>query len=301
MKIPFFALLALIASLSILVSMPSASAQSLECPSCVQILPNEIELYKKLFPITAWTDSQIYNHDSIVKISGYLRPENAIAPILVVVTNPIGNVVTIDQISPTSNGDFSFNLNTQSPLWKQDGDYIIKVQSGSDNRQFKTKFTLMSYDVGDVSNCTVKEIPVTADNGGFYCIPFHSSKGTTINVEGTLELASKSLSLKIRGNDVDSIIVDIPRYLLDSKNSSGMDSDFILLSDGKLIGFEELESDDTTRHIKIDYSPTRRGIYEIIGTHVVPEFGSIAMMILIASITSILVLSRPFSNRFVKF
>ena len=281
-------------------SFPFSFSQSNNCPSCVHIAPEDIDLYKELFPITVWTDSKIYDRHSLVKVTGHLRPENNISPILAVVTSPIGNVVTVDQISADHNGDFSFTLNTQSSLWKEDGDYVIKVQSGSDNRQFKTKFTLISYDVGNVSNCTNTEIPITADNGGVYCIPFNSSKGTTINTEGSLNLETKTLSIQIRGQDIDSVILDIPRGLLDSKSPSGLDSPFTVMSNQRMILFEELNSTEEIRQIKIDYSPTRDGLFQIIGTHVIPEFGSIALLILLSGLFTILLTGRLFSTGIVK-
>lgn len=302
MKPSLFGSLCLSAFLSVLfIGMYDSFAQSNQCPSCVQISPEDIDLYKKLFPLTIWTDSQVYDHDSMVTVSGHLRPENAVAPILVVVTSPIGNIVTVDQVIPNPNGDFEFILNTKSSLWKQNGDYVIKAQSGSDNRQFKTKFTLIPYGVGSVSQCTTLDAKITATNGGVYCIPYESTKGTTINVEGSLNLDTKTLSLQVRGQDVDSVVLNIPRYLLDSKSNTGSDSDFVVLSEGKLIDVKEIESDADSRQIKIDYSPTRRGNYEIVGTSVVPEFGSLVFVILIITITSVLVLGRSFSNRFVKF
>ena len=302
MKPGLFGSLCLSAILSVLfIGMSDSFAQSNQCPSCVQISPEDIDLYKKLFPLTIWTDSQVYDHDSMVTVSGHLRPENTVAPILVVVTNPIGNIVTVDQVIPNPNGDFEFILNTKSSLWKQNGDYVIKAQSGSDNRQFKTKFTLISYGVGSISQCTTLDAKITATNGGVYCIHYESAKDSTINVEGTLNLDTKTLSLQIRGQDVDSVVLDIPRYLLDSKSNTGSDSDFVVLSDGKLIDVKEIESDADSRQIKIDYTPTRRGNYEIVGTSVVPEFGSLVFVILIVTITSVLVLGRSFSNRFVKF
>jgi len=134
--------------LSLVVFLPLAgisyAEQEITCISCVQIPSYEIDLYKEMFPLTVWTDSQIYDHHSTIKINGYLKPQNTIAPILVVVTNPIGNVVTVQQLSPDVDGNFSFELNTESPLLKQDGDYILKVQSGTETRQFKTMFTLTS-------------------------------------------------------------------------------------------------------------------------------------------------------------
>ena len=172
-------------SIGIDVDSDSSAKSGIKCINCVQIQSYEIDLYKEMFPLTVWTDLPLYDHHSIIKINGYLKPQNTIAPVLIVITNPIGNVVTIQQLSSDVDGNFSFELNTESPLFKQDGDYILKVQSGTETRQFKTMFTL------------------TSD--------------------------------------------------------------------------------------------------PLIQPHVVPEFGSVALLILIGSIMSILVISKSFSNRFVKF
>jgi len=172
-------------SIGIDVDSTSSAKSGITCINCVQIHSYEIDLYKEMFPLTVWTDLQLYDHHSTIKINGYLKPQNTIAPILVVVTNPVGNIVTIQQLSSDVDGNFSFELNSESPLLKQDGDYILKVQSGTETRQFKTMFTL------------------TSD--------------------------------------------------------------------------------------------------PLIQPHVVPEFGSVALLILISSIMSILVISKSFSNRFVKF
>lgn len=131
-------------SIGIDVDNTSSDKSKITCINCVQIPSYEIDLYKEMFPLTVWTDLQLYDHHSTIKINGYLKPQNTIAPVLIVITNPIGNVVTIQQLSPDVDGNFSFELNTESPLLKQDGDYILKVQSGTETRQFKTMFTLTS-------------------------------------------------------------------------------------------------------------------------------------------------------------
>lgn len=278
----------------------SVFAESDTCISCVQIPPYELELYQDLFPLIIWTDSPVYDHNSVVTVNGHLRPENTVSPVLIVITNPIGNIVTVEQITPQANGDFSFNLNTQSPLWKQDGDYVIKAQSGSDTRQFKTKFTLVDYGTGLVTKCN-NEFSILADNGALFCIPFKSTKGTNIHGDGKLDIATKTLSVKIRGQDADSVILDIPRYVLDSKTASGADSKFTVMTDGQIINYVELSSDNDSRQIQIDYNPAKTHTYQIIGTHVVPEFGPLVMLILVGSVGSVLILGRSFSSRFVKF
>lgn len=290
--------------LSLVVSLSLAGISyaepELTCTNCVQIPSYEIDLYKEMFPLTVWTDSQIYDHYSTIKVNGYLNPQNTIAPILVVVTNPIGNVITIEQLSPDADGNFSFELNTESPLWTQNGDYILKVQSGADTRQFKTKFTLVSSLVGVVDKCPSEDISVLANNGRIYCIPFKITKGVVTDTNGKLNSDTKTITLDIRGHDIESIVLDIPRYVLDSKSSDN-DSVFTVLSNGKIVEYQELESDSDSRQIQLDYPVTSKATFEIIGTHVIPEFGSVAFLILIGSITSILIISKSFSNRFVKF
>ncbi len=88
------------------------------------------------------------------------------------------------------------------------------------------------------------------------------------------------------------MVLDIPRHILDSKSSDGSDSKFMVMSFDRMIPYEELEGDSLTRKIKIDYSPVRNGQIDIMGTHVIPEFGSIALVVLVASISSILIFSK---------
>lgn len=291
--------LSVILSLSVF-GISQSFAQLDSCVSCVQILPHEIELYQDLFPLTIWADTYVYDHNSVITINGHLRTQNTVSPILIVVTNPIGNVVTIEQITPKNNGDFTFTLNSKSTLLKQDGDYVVKAQSGVDTRQFKTKFTLVSYTINKISECAENEISLLGGNGKLYCLPFTSEKGT-LKADATLDVPSKTLSLKIRGQSSDSLILDIPRNVLDSKSSSGSDSDFVVMSGGKIIEFKQISSDADSRQVKIDYDPSKSRTFQIIGTYVVPEFGSIVMFVLIGSIGTILLFSRTFSNRIVKF
>jgi len=45
--------------------------------------------------------------------------------VTLIVTSPNGNVVSIDQVSPDENGEFTAVFTTGGPLWTQDGDYTI--------------------------------------------------------------------------------------------------------------------------------------------------------------------------------
>ena len=297
MYIPILLVLAF-ASLSLVATSNAESV--MPCIDCVQIPSYEIDHYKAMFPITVWTDSKVYDHHSIIKVNGYLKPQNTVSPILAVVTNPTGNVVTIQQFTSEGDGNFSFELNTQSPLWTQNGDYILKVQSGVDTRQFKTKFTLVPSLSGVLNNCKFNEISTNANNGRIYCIPFKIITGTVSSTKGTLNSDTKTFSFDMQGHDISSITLQIPRYVLDSK-SSDADSVFTVMSNGKMIQPKELDGDSISRNIQLDFPATSKVTVEIIGTHAIPEFGSITLLILVGAIMSILVIGKSFSNGFVKF
>ena len=47
------------------------------------------------------------------------------------VTSPNGNIVSVDQISPGTNGEFATDISVGGPLWSQDGAYTVSAQQGS--------------------------------------------------------------------------------------------------------------------------------------------------------------------------
>ena len=49
------------------------------------------------------------------------------------VTSPNGNIVSIDQVSPDTNGDFATDIAVGGPLWSQDGAYTVTAQQGNDS------------------------------------------------------------------------------------------------------------------------------------------------------------------------
>lgn len=51
--------------------------------------------------------------------------------ITLIVKSPIGNVITIDQVTPRVSGDFEVEIKTGGPMWKEDGMYTITANHGS--------------------------------------------------------------------------------------------------------------------------------------------------------------------------
>ena len=100
---------------------------------------------------------------------------------------------------------------------------------------------------------------------------------------------SNSLMILIDSMDDGSLSIALPRDVIDAKSANGLDASFFILVDGEEALFEETIS-ETERIISVNF-PAGTEKVEIIGTFVIPEFGTIAIMILVVSIVSLIVFS----------
>ena len=64
-----------------------------------------------------------------ITITGSASSSNI--PVTIMVIAPNGNVVSIDQLNPDSDGSFTSTIGVGGPMWKQDGEYSITAQQGS--------------------------------------------------------------------------------------------------------------------------------------------------------------------------
>ncbi len=100
---------------------------------------------------------------------------------------------------------------------------------------------------------------------------------------------TNSIIIPIDAANDGSITIVLPREVIDAKFSDGTDDSFFVLVDGEESSFEE-NSNETERVITIPFLAGTDTI-EVVGTFVVPEFGSLIMMILVVSIVSVIVIS----------
>ena len=113
-----------------------------------------------------------------------------------------------------------------------------------------------------------------------------------------MNLNQKNLSLVINivTSSDGNLNINLPRDGIDSMDNNGQDIDFIVLMYEKnselpiQTDFKKIEVEDGFRSINI---PVKDGDtkVEIVGTHVVPEFGTIAMIVLAVAIVSIIAVS----------
>ena len=274
-KITLISLAVIIIAVSSLNSIFAQTMQDISCPSCITISDAKtLGLHKTLeLPIILWAENfdYTYDHNSVITINGHSKLNNPDTPIVIEVTDPIGNLVSVQQIMVQPNSDFNVKFNSGGPLWKKDGMYIIKAQGGGPFTIFKTKVEL-SGGVPSGVKCAVNEL-----NANNYCIPY-SISGATVS-SSSLNTKNKSIVMKLSDADEGTLTIKPSTDII--KGIS------LVLVDGQ-------EWDDVTisgNDVTIMFPPGTEEI-EVIGTFVIPEFDSIAILILVVAIVTGVVFSR---------
>ena len=247
---------------------PSMSGSSKEAAN--QMLLKDV-------PISVWTDKTTYEHSSMIKVKGQVANVSTEFPVTLTVTNPLNSVVTIDQIQVGSDGSFQTTISTAGELWKYDGTYIVKVNYGSAEKSNKVLVELVggvNYEpirVVPNGNCITVEAPEAVS-----CVPFSISGGVVTGA--SINTNDNSIVVQINADDDGTLTLDTPQSII-----KGV---FLVLVDGEEWDDVEISDSDVTVMF-----PAGTEKIEIFGSWVIPEFGTIAAMILAVAIVSIIAIS----------
>ncbi len=238
--------------------------------------------------IVVTTDKASYSEGETIVITGEVKDLYSGTPVSIVVTAPNGNIVTIAQVTIGADKKFSTEVTAGGALMKAEGTYNVKVTYGTANRTAETSFefggsTITPPSGGDVSKVTDTTVSV---QGSSDLIGYEITGGKLLGIMPDVD--ANSLIIRIEATDDGSITLTIPRSVLDA-TINGEDDDFFVLIDGEEVDFDETTT-STDRTLTIAF-PAGAEEIEIIGTFVVPEFGTIAAMILAVAIISIIAIS----------
>lgn len=123
--------------------------------------------------------------------------------------------------------------------------------------------------------------------GTDYELTYGISGGVVTQVAPDTE--AQSLIIQVDSISNGTLAIKLPREVIDSK-FGGQDDEFFVLIDGLDSEFTEGKT-TTERNLTIKFPEGTEEI-EIIGTKVVPEFGMIAVLVLLVSISSVILLSK---------
>ncbi len=163
---------------------------------------------------------------------------------------------------------------------------------------------LKPYLVLTVITLSLATVPSFAQSANSYVVS-NPQGGQSYNVNYTVTGATidnifvstqeTSLVILINSTSDGSLVIDLPRTLIDAKAGQN-DDNFIVLVDDTYTDFHESKT-NTDRTLSIPFTSGSERI-EVIGTQVVPEFGSLSYVILAVSIVSIIAISAKSRFKF---
>ena len=246
------------------------------------ILPVFAEGDEKPF-LTIRTDDESYDEGDTIVISGEVATVIVDTPIILQIWIE-GNMIGIDQFFPAQDGSFSHTIIAEKPLWKNEGEYVVRISYGQGNIAESIITFTPKQEFLETTDSFEVEIP----NGGTFDIEYTIKGGKVKDM--ILEPDNFTLLVLIEAPDEGTISLKLPRVSIDAEKPNGQDETFIILIDDIQFPYEETETNDQSRLITINFEEKKSvetiSIYEIeiIGTTVIPEFGSLAALILLLGV-----------------
>ena len=225
-----------------------------------------------------------------ISVSGHTMSQ--ITDITFTVISPSLNVISVGQLTPDANGDFATEFKV-NPMWKESGFYTIKVeQSPHGSSLYKASLRV------EIINGMTSETNVTESNleTGFFEPKPTERKGLVIResnaiagsniitIMGTTDSAN-SITIKVIAPNGNVVVVDQFAPILDTNSRFLKDITTggpLWNQDGQYTIVAQ-QGDDPKYKYSIEV-----GIKDGV---VIPEFGTIAVMILAVAIISIIAVS----------
>ena len=238
--------------------------------------------------ITLTSDNTAYEEGDVITITGTIEKVIPGMPVSLQVFFE-KSLIQVSQVNVSQDGKFSDTFTAAGPQWQNEGNVIIKANYGGETST-ELNIQFFKNTTGEFTSNYEVKIP----DAGTFDVKY-TMKGGIIS---SMELNQKNLSLdiNIETNSDGYLSINIPRNSIDSITSDGQDIEFIILiyQENSQIpiqtDFKNIEISGEYRSMDI---PVKNGDWKIkiVGTHVVPEFGAIAAVILAVAIVSIIVVS----------
>ena len=274
-----FALLVLLTAVGTLTVSTAYAEINPACVGCTQEDAKKMALDDLMssIPVSVWTDKADYGHSDMIIVEGQVANESGY-PVTITVISPLNSIVTIDQINVV-NRSFETTLNTAGAMWKYDGTYTIKVNYGTAEKSNSVKVELtggVAYETNYQTPTTNKQCSAMELSANGQCVPFSISGGTVTSA--TLNTNDNSIVIMINAEEDGTLTI--------TPSTTVQKGIFMVLVDG-----EEWDDVEIVANKVTVMFPAGAETIEVIGTFVIPEFGTIAAMILAVAIISIIAVS----------
>ncbi len=202
-----------------------------------------------------------------------------------------GNLVFVAQPKLATDGTYAESILASGNLWQTNGTYLVRVYYTEEiigETSFEFQNTEQTLDPSSTLSVKIPNATEVFDVG--YAIT--TGKVTDIQIDKD----NYSIVVDFNIDTAGELVLSLPRESFDAKTSEGNDDTFIILitnesGDTFETEYDEMKTNSESRTIKISFVEGDYRI-QIIGTYVIPEFGTIAIMILLVSIISVIILSK---------
>ena len=238
--------------------------------------------------LTITTEKESYSAGEPIQIVGLVESKVTDFKVTLRVFNPLNNLITIDELDVNDDGTFHGEIPTSiGGLWEKDGTYTI-IANYYASEVATTQFeygVMISAGVQDV----VPEFSVTEDEDYLqstmledYELGYELTGAKIIRITPDTEM--KSLIFEIETYSDGELRITLPKDVIDTDEEG-----FFILVDGIETNHEAVSNLENWSFV-IPFSYGSEEI-EIIGTFVIPEFGTIAVLVLVTSIAVIVMIS----------
>jgi len=247
--------------------------------------------------ISISTSSDVYYNGDYVVVFGTVNTFFENMPITIQIYHE-SNLVDVAQVPVAQDGTFVKSFIAAGQQWKEEGTYTIRVQY-TPTQIGETTFEFFS----QVIEKSSAVFPVQIPNSGTFDVGYTIRGGEVFSI--SIDQSSYSVDVLLQNvNSNGNLILKLPTESFDAK-TDGENIDFIVLISkendpaGQVqVEYEEIATGDNYRTIRI---PIEEGDSEIVvvGTYVIPEFGSIVIIILVVAVSSAIIISKSrFSVRY---
>ena len=238
--------------------------------------------------LTITTEKESYSAGEPIQIVGLVESKVNDFKVTLRIFNPMNNLITIDELDVNDDGTFHGEISTSiGGLWEKDGTYTIIANyyaSEASTTQFEYG-VMISAGVQDV----VPEFSVTEDEDYLqstmledYELGYELTGAKIIRITPDTEM--KSLIFEIETYSDGELRITLPKDVIDTDEEG-----FFILVDGIETNHEAVSNLENWSFV-IPFSYGSEEI-EIIGTFVIPEFGTIAALVLVTAISVIVMIS----------
>ena len=243
--------------------------------------------------ISVKTDDNHYDEGDTIVVSGAVTTIISNTPVTMQIYLD-GIIKDIAQIVVAQDGNYSHTILAEGVYWNERGDCTIKVLYGSGNSA-ETQFT---YSPRTEVVITTDSSEVDAGSYGTFDVEYTIVGGVVDHME--VDSANLGVLVQIRTTDEEgSITLSLPREFIGAQKEDKSDEEYIVLIDDIPTSYTESVGPLESRVIKMNFQGGDSDIL-IIGTYIIPEFGTseIAMMILgVGIIVVVLVVRNRFQTR----